>query len=40
MAVFANLALTILPLQEVANIAAETRELTANAAAALDLVAL
>ena len=40
MAVFANLALTILRLQEVANIAAEMRALAANAAAALDLVAL
>ena len=40
MAVFANLALTILRLQEVADIAAETRALAANAAAALDLVAL
>ena len=40
MAVFANLALTILRLREVSNIAAEMRALAANAAAALDLVAL
>ena len=39
MAVFANLALTILRLQEVPNIAAEMRALAANAAT-LDLVAI